>query len=66
MKQAVIYARFSPRPGAEQIREFRILPVDFSESGGEMTPTMKVKRAVVADKYADAIAGIYAGRKQPA
>jgi long-chain acyl-CoA synthetase len=51
---------------AEQIREFRILPVDFSESGGEMTPTMKVKRAVVADKYADDIAGIYASRKQPA
>jgi long-chain acyl-CoA synthetase len=51
---------------AEQIREFRILPVDFSESGGEMTPTMKVKRAVVADKYADDIASIYAGRKQPA
>ena len=51
---------------AEQIREFRILPVDFTEAGGEMTPTMKVKRAVVADKYADDIAGIYAGRKQPA
>ena len=51
---------------AEQIREFRILPADFSESGGEMTPTMKVKRAVVVDKYADDIAGIYAGRKQPA
>jgi len=42
------------------------LPVDFSESGGEITPTMKVKRAVVAEKYADDIAGIYAGRKQPA
>jgi long-chain acyl-CoA synthetase len=51
---------------AEQIREFRILPADFSESGGEITPTMKVKRAVVAEKYADDIAGIYAGRKQPA
>ena len=33
---------------AEQIREFRILPVDFTEAGGELTPTMKVKRAVVA------------------
>jgi long-chain acyl-CoA synthetase len=51
---------------AEQIREFRILPVDFTEAGGEMTPTMKVKRAVVAEKYADDIADIYAGRKQPA
>ena len=29
---------------AEQIREFRILAVDFTEAGGEMTPTMKVKR----------------------
>src|SRR5207248_10186609 len=44
---------------AEQIREFRILPVDFSEAGGEMTPTTKVKRAVVAEKYAADIAGIY-------
>ena len=51
---------------AEQIREFRILPVDFTEAGGEMTPTMKVKRAVVAEKYAADIGGIYAGRKQPA
>jgi long-chain acyl-CoA synthetase len=51
---------------AEQIREFRILPVDFSESGGEMTPTMKVKRAVVAERYAADIASIYAGSKQPA
>ena len=41
-------------------------PRPFSESGGEITPTMKVKRAVVAEKYADDIAGIYAGRKQPA
>jgi long-chain acyl-CoA synthetase len=52
---------------AEQIREFRILPVDFSEAGGEMTPTMKVKRNVVAERYASDIASIYAGRKkQPA
>jgi long-chain acyl-CoA synthetase len=51
---------------AEQIREFRILPVDFTEAGGEMTPTMKVKRKIVAEKYASDIASIYAGRKQPA
>ena len=51
---------------AEQIREFRILPVDFTEAGGEITPTLKVKRTVVADHFADDIAGIYAGSKQPA
>ncbi|GAA1284631.1 long-chain fatty acid--CoA ligase [Pseudonocardia aurantiaca] len=51
---------------AEQIREFRILPVDFTEAGGELTPTMKVKRAVVAKTFADDIAGIYSKTKTPA
>jgi long-chain acyl-CoA synthetase len=51
---------------AEQIREFRILPVDFTEAGGEITPTLKVKRNVVAKMYADDIAGIYSGTKQRA
>ncbi len=51
---------------AEQIREYRILPVDFTEEGGEMTPTLKVKRTVVAEHFADAIASIYAGTRQPA
>jgi long-chain acyl-CoA synthetase len=51
---------------AEQIREFRILPVDFTEAGGEMTPTLKVKRAVVAKQYAADIAAIYSGVKTPA
>jgi long-chain acyl-CoA synthetase len=46
---------------AEQIRKFRILPVDFTEAGGELTPTMKVKRAVVAKTYAGDIAAIYEG-----
>jgi long-chain acyl-CoA synthetase len=51
---------------AEQIREFRILPGDFTEAGGEMTPTMKVKRSVVAKTYAADIASIYSGAKAPA
>ncbi|MFP5020593.1 AMP-dependent synthetase/ligase [Pseudonocardia phyllosphaerae] len=44
---------------AEQIRKFRILPHDFSEAGGELTPTMKVKRKVVVDSYAGEIEAIY-------
>jgi long-chain acyl-CoA synthetase len=44
---------------AEQIRKFRILTVDFTEAGGEMTPTLKVKRQVVAKTYAGEIAAIY-------
>ena len=44
---------------AESIRKFRILPVDFSEDTGELTPTLKVKRNVVAEKFASDIEAIY-------
>ncbi len=44
---------------AESIRKFRILPVDFTEDTGELTPTMKVKRKVVAEKFAADIDALY-------
>ena len=45
---------------AEAIRKFRVLPVDFTEDTGELTPTMKVKRKVVAQKFATDIDALYA------
>ena len=45
---------------AESIRKFRILPVDFTEDTGELTPTLKVKRKVVAEKFASDIDALYA------
>ncbi|WP_137148301.1 long-chain fatty acid--CoA ligase [Mycolicibacterium sp. CR10] len=45
---------------AEQIRKFRILPVDFTEDTGELTPTLKVKRKIVAEKFAADIDALYA------
>jgi long-chain acyl-CoA synthetase len=44
---------------AESIRRFRILPRDFTEEGGEMTPSLKLKRSVVAKAYAGEIEAIY-------
>jgi len=44
---------------AEGIRVFRILPEDFSEAGGMMTPSLKVKRNVVHKAYAAEITSIY-------
>jgi long-chain acyl-CoA synthetase len=43
----------------EAIKKFRILPEDFSETNGTLTPTLKVKRAAVQDRYAQDIAAIY-------
>jgi long-chain acyl-CoA synthetase len=45
---------------AEQVREFRVVPDDLTVEDGELTPTMKVKREVVADKYRELIEDIYA------
>jgi long-chain acyl-CoA synthetase len=43
----------------EQVKRFAILDHDLSQSGGELTPTLKVKRALVYEKYADVFAGLY-------
>ena len=44
---------------AESIREVRILPADFSVAGGELTPSLKVRRSEVLKRYADEVAAIY-------
>ena len=45
----------------EQVKKFHVLAQDLSQEGGELTPTMKVKRNVVADKYAADVDALYAG-----
>ncbi|MGW5437682.1 fatty acid--CoA ligase FadD11 [Nocardia asteroides] len=44
----------------EQIKRFRVLPTFWEAGGDEVTLTLKLKRRVIADKYADEIADLYA------
>jgi long-subunit acyl-CoA synthetase (AMP-forming) len=45
----------------EQIKKFTILPEQWEPGGDELTPTMKLKRKPIDDKYADQIEALYAG-----
>jgi long-chain acyl-CoA synthetase len=45
----------------EQIKKFEIVRGDWLPGGDELTPTMKLKRRPIAEKYAQAIDGLYAG-----
>jgi long-chain acyl-CoA synthetase len=44
----------------EQVKRFAILDHDLSQETGELTPTMKVKRNVVYENYADVFDSLYA------
>ncbi len=44
----------------EKIKKFALLDRELSQEAGELTPTLKVRRRIVAQKFADAIEGLYA------
>jgi long-chain acyl-CoA synthetase len=48
------------RVRVEQIKKFTILPRDFSQEEGEVTPTLKLRRRIVHDHFADEIEQLYA------
>ncbi len=59
IKQAIDIVN-GDEPHERQIRAFTLLTEDFSIEGGELTPTMKVKRRVVDEKYREVIDRMYA------
>ncbi|GAA2670089.1 MULTISPECIES: long-chain fatty acid--CoA ligase [Actinosynnema] len=46
---------------AESVRRFRVLPVEFTQENGCLTPSLKVKRDVVVRRWADEVEACYAG-----
>ena len=43
----------------QAVKKFRVIPHEFTVEGGELTPTMKVKRKVVTEKYKNEIEKLY-------
>ncbi len=58
--QAGIEAANQRLARVEQIKKFRIVPGDWLPGGDELTPTMKLKRRPIAEKYAELIEAMYA------
>ena len=44
---------------AESIRKFVVLPTDFTEENGYLTPSLKVKRNLVLEDFKDAMVELY-------
>jgi long-chain acyl-CoA synthetase len=44
----------------EKIKRFALIPNDWSIEGGELTPTLKLKRKVIMEKYADLVVNVFA------
>ncbi len=55
-----VNSRLAP---AEQVKKFRPLPKELDHEDGELTGSQKVKRAAIADRYADLVESMYGGRQ---
>ncbi|QCQ93770.1 AMP-dependent synthetase/ligase [Rhodococcus sp. SGAir0479] len=60
--QAVVDDANTTVSHTEAIKKFEILPRDLTEEAGELTATLKIKRNVVSERYAEQIASIYRRR----
>jgi long-chain acyl-CoA synthetase len=49
----------------ETIKKFALLDRDLSAEAGELTPTLKVRRKIVSQTFAEVIDGLYAGAAAP-
>ena len=48
----------------EQVKKFELLPTEWSIEGGELTPTLKLKRKNILEKYRDLVEKIYDGKAE--
>ena len=60
IKEGIERANDKAIANPHKVQKFHILPIDFSMPGGELGPTLKLKRHFVHKKYSDAIENLYA------
>jgi long-chain-fatty-acid--CoA ligase ACSBG len=63
IEQGLVRSNTKSTSNAHNVYKFTILPIDFSINGGELGPTLKLKRMVVEQKYQDLIEKMYAGEQ---
>ncbi len=57
--EAVVEGVNTELPSYEQMRKVALVPAELSVATGELTPTLKVKRRVVAEQWRDLIDELY-------
>ncbi len=57
--ERAVEAKNADLPSYARIKKFAVLPADFTQENGQLTPTLKVKRRVIAEQYREAIEGLY-------
>jgi long-chain acyl-CoA synthetase len=55
----IVEAKNTTLPSYAKIKRFALLPEDFTVENGALTPTLKVKRRTVTDRYRDVIDALY-------
>jgi long-chain acyl-CoA synthetase len=55
----IIQKKMVKQASYKQIKKFILLDAEFSQEAGELTPTLKIKRRVILEKYGDLIEGKY-------
>jgi len=56
---AAVEAKMAGFSRYESVRKFTLVPDEFSQEAGELTPTLKLKRRILLSKYADIIEAMY-------
>jgi long-chain acyl-CoA synthetase len=62
--QEIVERSNRPLARYEQIKKFSLLPKEFTLEGGELTPTLKIKRQVIEEKYRPVIESMYTEMKE--